>query len=139
MAALLEHGRFPGVFFSDRLAAVPAGAVGRRWWYRDELDLHPAPSQHTFLTINGVLSRANLWVDGRKVAGTSELQGAYSQVEYDITRLVHDGANAIALEVFPNAWDDNGSLTLSRVDWNPPSPDRWTALQFAPELAQDGP
>src|SRR6185369_2762671 len=29
-------------------------------------------------------------------------------------------------------------LTLNMVDWNPPSPDGWTGLQFAPELLVDG-
>ena len=43
MAGLLEHGRYPGVFFGDRLAAVPTGPFRGRWWYREALDLHPAP------------------------------------------------------------------------------------------------
>src|SRR5262249_22464218 len=80
----------------------------------------------------------DLWVNGRKVAGAGELQGAYSQLEYDVTRLVRDGQNAVALEVFPNDWGDHGYLTLSMVDWNPPSPGQFTGLQFAPDLAQDG-
>ena len=70
--------------------------------------------------MHGVLSRANLWVNGRKVADASQLQGAYSRYEYDVTSLVRDGANAIALDVYPNDSGDHGFLTLSMVDWNPP-------------------
>ena len=88
--------------------------------------------------MNGVLSRANLWVNGTKVADQSQLQGAYSQLEFDITPYVRDGSNAIALDVFKNDSSNSGYLTLNMVDWNPDSPDGWTGLQFAPQLAQDG-
>jgi exo-1,4-beta-D-glucosaminidase len=139
MAGLVENGRYPNVFYSHRLAAVPTRQFAVPWWYRDAFDLHPPPGQHTFLRINGVLSRGDLWVNGVKVADRSLLQGAYSQLELDITRLVRDGANALALRVYPNDTSNAGYLTLSMVDWNPPSPDGFTGLQFAPELAQDGP
>jgi Exo-beta-D-glucosaminidase Ig-fold domain/Glycosyl hydrolases family 2 len=138
MAGLVENGRYPDVFYSRRLAAVPTRQFAVPWWYRDALELHPLPGQHTFLRINGLLSRGDLWVNGAKVADRSLLQGAYSQVELDITRLVRDGANAIALRVYPNDAGDAGYLTLGMVDWNPPSPDGFTGLQFAPEIAQDG-
>ena len=85
-----------------------------------------------------MLSRANLWVNGVKVADQSQLQGAYSRLEYDVTAAVHAGVDAVALDVFPNDSSDDGYGTLSMVDWNPRSPDGWTGLQFAPQLAQDG-
>src|SRR5262249_837742 len=57
---------------------------------------------------------------------------------YDLTPLVRDGANAIALDVFRNDTSNRGYLTLDMVDWNPDSPDGWTGLQFAPTLETDG-
>jgi hypothetical protein len=139
MAGLLENGRYPDIFFSNHLAAVPTAQFAVNWWYREDLRLHPRPGQHTFLVMNGVLSRANLWVNGTKVADQSQLQGAYSKFEYDITAYARDGANAIALDVFHNDTSNRtGYLTLNMVDWNPPAPDGWTGLQFAPELAIDG-
>jgi exo-1,4-beta-D-glucosaminidase len=88
--------------------------------------------------MNGVLSRANLWVNGAKIADRAQLQGAYSLLEYDLTPHLRDGDNAIALDVFPNDTSDKGYLTVDMVDWNPPSPDGLTGLQFAPTLDQDG-
>src|SRR4051794_1458008 len=102
MAALVENGRYPDVLFSNNLASVPEDQFEVKWWYRDQLQLHPRPGQHTFLTVNGVLAAANLWVNGVKVADASQLQGAYSQLEYDVTPYVHAGANALALDVQPN-------------------------------------
>src|SRR6476620_1117448 len=87
--------------------------------------------------MNGVLGTADLWVNGTKVADRAQLQGAYSRFEYDIPRYVHDGANAIALDVAKN--DPKTLLTDSQLDWNPHAPDQSTGLRFAPELAQAGP
>ncbi|HEV8555533.1 MAG TPA: beta-mannosidase [Actinophytocola sp.] len=139
MAGLLENGRFPDVFRSDNLARVPADQFTVNWWYRNEVTLHPRPGRHSFLVMNGVLSRANLWVNGTKIADQGQLQGAYSRFEYDLTPHLRDGANAIALDMFRNDTSENkGFLTLDMVDWNPDSPDNWTGLQFAPALEQDG-
>jgi len=139
MAGLLENGRYPDVLYSNNLASVPTDQFAVNWWYREALTLHPRPGQHTSLIMNGVLSRANLWVNGTKVADQSELQGAYSRFEYDISPYVRNGRNAIALDVYRNdSSNRTGYLTLNMVDWNPASPDNWTGLQFAPELAQDG-
>jgi exo-1,4-beta-D-glucosaminidase len=140
MAGLLENNRYPDIFFSNNLASVGTEQFDVNWWYRDQLQIHPSAGQHTFLIMNGVLSRANLWVNGTKVADQAELQGAYSQFEYDITSYVRDGDNAIALDVFRNdSSNSTGYLTLNMVDWNPEPPDNWTGLQFAPQFAQDGP
>jgi hypothetical protein len=139
MAALVENGRYPNIFFSNNLASVPTDQFKVNWWYRQQLRLHPRPGQHLFLVMNGVLSRANLWINGTKIADQAQLQGAYSRFEYDITPYARDGANAIALDVFRNdSSNSTGYLTLNMVDWNPPAPDNWTGLQFAPQLLQDG-
>ncbi|TCO53114.1 glycosyl hydrolase 2 galactose-binding domain-containing protein [Actinocrispum wychmicini] len=139
MAGLLENGRFPDIFQSNNLSKVPADQFKVNWWYRDDLWLRPRPGQHQFLVMNGVLGRANLWVNGTKVADQAQLQGAYSRLEYDITPLLKDGSNAIALDVFRNdTTEKSGQLSVDMVDWNPKAPDNWTGLQFAPQLRQDG-
>jgi exo-1,4-beta-D-glucosaminidase len=137
MAGLVENGRYPDVFYSDRLKSVPTAQFDVSWWYRDEITVHPRPGGRTFLIMNGVLGTADLWVNGTKVADRSQLQGAYSRFEYDITPYVHDGANAVALDVAKN--DPKTYLTDSQLDWNPHAPDQSTGLRFAPQLAQAGP
>ncbi|MCO6005107.1 hypothetical protein NE236_08935 [Actinoallomurus purpureus] len=137
MAGLLENGRYPNVFYSDNLAKVPADQFSVNWWYREQLTVHPRRDGRTFLIMNGVLGTADLWVNGTKVADRSQLQGAYSRLEYDITPYVRDGENAIALDIAKN--DPKTYLTDSQLDWNPPAPDRNTGLRFAPRLAQAGP
>jgi exo-1,4-beta-D-glucosaminidase len=137
MAGLVENGRYPDVFYSDRLKSVPTAQFDVRWWYRNRITVHPRPGGRTHLIMNGVLGTADLWVNGTQVASRSQLQGAYSRFEYDITPYVRDGANAIALDVAKN--DPKTLLTDSQLDWNPHAPDQSTGLRFPPELAQTGP
>jgi hypothetical protein len=73
MAGLLENNRYPDIFFSNNLASVGTEQFDVNWWYRDQLQIHPSAGQHTFLIMNGALSRANLWVNGTKVADQAEL------------------------------------------------------------------
>jgi hypothetical protein len=139
MAAMLENGRYTDVMYSNNLAAVPTDQFAVNWWYRKAFQLHPRSGQHTSIVMHGVLSRADLWVNGVKVADQSQLQGAYSRFEYDISAYVRDGANALALDVFHNdASSSTGYLTLNMLDWNPAAPDNYTGLQFAPEVKVDG-
>jgi hypothetical protein len=135
MAALVENGQYPNIFFSNNLANVPTAQFDVNWWYRNQLELHLQQGQHAFLVMNGVLARADVWMNGTAVAQASELQGAYSRFEYDVTPQVLDGDNVIAISVYRNDEGRSGYLTLDMVDWNPPSPDNWTGLQFTPQLA----
>ncbi len=137
MAGLVENGRYPNVFYSDRLTSVPTAQFDVNWWYRNQLTVHPRPGGRTFLIMNGVQGTADLWVNGTKVADRAQLQGAYSRFEYDITPYVHDGANGVALDVAKNL--PKTYLTDSQLDWNPHAPDESTGLRFAPQLAQAGP
>jgi exo-1,4-beta-D-glucosaminidase len=137
MAGLVENGKYPNVFYSDRLKSVPKDQFNVNWWYREQLDVHPRAGGRTYLIMNGLLGTADLWVNGTKVADRTQLQGAYSRFEYDVTPYVHDGANAIALDVAKNA--PKTYLTDSQLDWNPHAPDESTGLRFAPQLAQAGP
>src|SRR4051812_36161501 len=74
MAGLVENGRYPDVFYSDRLKAVPTDQFNVNWWYRDQLTVHPRPGGRTHLIMNGVLGTADLWVNGTKIASRSQLQ-----------------------------------------------------------------
>lgn len=142
MAGLIENGKYPDVFYSDNLAKVPTAQFDADWWYREHLVVRPGKNEHSFLVLNGVSGKADLWINGTRI-GTN-LQGSYGRFEYDVTKLLRDGDNAIAVKVSRNDADitkfDTPMRYLSQnfVDWNPMSPDQGTGLQFAPELRRDG-
>ena len=87
-----------------------------------------APGEHADLVINGIVGAADVWVNGTKVADRSTVQGSFARVDLDVTALLHDGVNVVALAVATN--DPHTMLTVSTVDWTQPSPDSQTGIQF---------
>ena len=138
--ALVQNGRCPNVFFSTNLKrcfgymkSVGADTVPRfavPWWFRTTFRGHPAA--HTSLVVNGVVGEADLWLNGHEVAGRRTLQGAYTQYVYDVSGLVHAGANALAFRLYPN--DPGTMFTLDNVDWTQIPPDNNTGIQFPVQL-----
>ena len=75
-----------------------------------------------WLRFGGINYRANIWVNGQQLAGSSDVAGAYRTYEFDVTRLLKPGKeNAIAVETFAPTEHD---LAINWVDWSPCPPDK---------------
>jgi len=119
---------FPGMNYSDKgLFAnqdMPEGSPFRcSWWYRTEFTPPAGELKKTqWLNFLGINYRANIWVNGRKVADAKDVAGTYRSYEFDVSKFLQAGkANAIAVEVFaPEKYD----LGITWVDWNPTPPDK---------------
>ncbi|HJV77098.1 MAG TPA: glycoside hydrolase family 2 protein [Paludibacter sp.] len=107
------------------------------WWYRTEFEV-PASfsSKHIWLKFHSVNYRANLWVNGQKVADSTQIEGAYRLFAFDISKYAKAGEkNCLALEIFPpKAFD----LTISWVDWNPTPPDKNLGVWYDVTLSASG-
>ncbi|MGO9538973.1 MAG: glycosyl hydrolase 2 galactose-binding domain-containing protein [Terriglobales bacterium] len=126
---LNSFNRFP--MSKDSPYAVP-------WWYRTEFQL---PREYRgkviWLHLQGINNRANLWLNGHKVADAKQIAGAYRIYEFNVTDLVEPGkSNVIAAEVFAPTPDD---LALNWVDWNPTPPDKNMGLWGDVSLSASGP
>ena len=142
MAGMLENGRYPDVFFSDNLRAVEIpDASGNQflvpWWYRTQFTLAKAAhGVHTLLRTNGLIACADVWVNGQLVADRTKVAGAYPVHEFDITAAVRDGANTLALRVYPS--DPQRALAIGWVDWNPMPPDNNMGPWRGVDIVQTG-
>lgn len=119
---LLAAGVYPDPMFSTNMAQVPVARFAVPWWYRADVMLDGRPDLRTYLDLSGVLSRAELWVNGVQVATSRQIAGMYTRHEFDVTSLMHPGRNSVALKVFPN--DANRDLTTGWIDWAQAPPDR---------------
>lgn len=120
MGALMANGHHPDVFYSTTMRdEVDAARFTVPWWFRT---LVAVPERgRTHVRLDGVIPRADLWVNGSLVAGASELAGAYVSSTLDVTGLVRPGTNALALLVHPgNPIED---LSIGWVDWSQAPPD----------------
>ena len=109
-------------FFSNE--DMPADSPFRcSWWYRTEFTLPADYAQKTnWLHLLGINYRANVWLNGKKVADANDTVGTYVTFEFNVSKLLQPGkANALALEISAPGRDDLG---ITWVDWNPTPPDK---------------
>ncbi|HEU5401349.1 MAG TPA: beta galactosidase jelly roll domain-containing protein, partial [Terriglobales bacterium] len=116
---------------------IPADSpYASSWWYRTEFAT-PALARHVALHFDGINNRANIWLNGRKIADARDVAGAYRRYEFDITQeLVRKGKNVLAVEVFAQTQNDLG---INWVDWNPTPPDKDMGLWQKVYLTTSGP
>jgi len=119
---------FPGAFNDNKhLAAnldMPADSPFRcSFWYRTEFAT-PADYKNRLVWLHflGINYRANIWLNGKKIADRADVAGAYRAYDFPISEALRkSGKNALAVEVFAPEKDDLG---LTWVDWNPTPPDK---------------
>jgi exo-1,4-beta-D-glucosaminidase len=154
-AVLVENGVYKDPFFGMNLRSVPgvSYAIGSEfanqempenspfavpWWYRKEFEVPAAFERKTvWLAFRGINYRADIWINGKKIAGSDKVVGAFRRYEFDVTQFVKAGAkNVVAVEVSaPHA----GELGITWVDWNPTPPDKDMGLWQEVVLSASGP
>jgi len=66
------------------------------------------------------------------VASRDVVTGAFNSHTFDVTKLVHDGKNSLAIKMYPN--DATAMFTVDNVDWAQIPPDNQTGIQFPIQL-----
>ena len=139
-AALVADKTFPDPYFGENLRSIPGTTypIGKMfsvlsmpkdspfrcsWWYRTEFRAPDAfDGQHVWLNFGGINNRANIWLNGRLIAGKRDVAGAYRTYEFDVTPLLaRDRPNVLAVETIAQTEKDLG---VNWVDWNPTPPDK---------------
>ncbi|MCW7942787.1 exo-beta-D-glucosaminidase [Streptomyces hygroscopicus] len=120
LAALLADGLYPDPFHSTNQQRIPKADFQVPWWYRTDFTVADT-KRRTSLDFSGVISAADVYVNGRQVAPAADVAGAYTHHELDVTSLVRAGTNTVAFRIRPNDPDKN--LTMGWIDWLQPPPD----------------
>ncbi len=91
------------------------------WWYRTELDIRATEGKHNWIRLDGISYCANVWLNGKRIAGTDYIRGTFRQFDIDITqKITNNSPNILAIEIFAPEPDDLG---LTFIDWSPVPPD----------------
>src|ERR1700732_3530920 len=123
---------FPGMGYSSKTffanQDMPKDSPFRcSWWFRTEFSL-PAEAEHrtNWLDFLGINYRANVWLNGQKIADANEVAGTFATFEFNVSKALRPGTtNALAVEIFAPGKNDLG---ITWVDWNPTPPDKDTGL-----------
>ncbi|HKU23831.1 MAG TPA: glycoside hydrolase family 2 protein, partial [Candidatus Sulfotelmatobacter sp.] len=134
---------FPGVTYPigsnfSNIAMAPDSPYAVSWWYRKTFALPAAYKGKTvWLKFNGINYRANIWLNGKQVANSDDVAGAWRTYEFNITKDAKPGAeNVLAVQVFAPTEHD---LAITFVDWNPAPPDKDMGLWREVYLTTSGP
>lgn len=155
LAAQVANGEFHDIYFGKELRKLPGMdyPIGQMysnmdvpstspyacsWWYRTEFKLpQDFKGRKVWLHFNGINYRANVWLNGKKLADAKDVAGAYRIFELDSTPLIEqDRPNVLAVEVFVAGAKDLG---ITFVDWNPTPPDKDMGLWRDVYLMESGP
>ncbi|MFI7401126.1 glycosyl hydrolase 2 galactose-binding domain-containing protein [Streptomyces sp. NPDC049541] len=120
LAALLANGVYPDPFHSTNQQKIAKADFQVPWWYRSDFTVADT-SERTSLDLSGVISAADVYVNGHQVATAQDVTGAYTHHELDVTSLVRSGTNTVAFRIRPN--DPGKNLTMGWIDWLQPPPD----------------
>jgi exo-1,4-beta-D-glucosaminidase len=126
-----------GAGFGDYdLAADSAFAVP--WWYRTEFTL-PAgfAGERVWLRLEGVSYRAQIWLNGRRIADDKSIVGTFRTFELDVTdQVTACQPNVLAIAVSAQRHDELG---WNWVDWSPFPPDKDMGLWRPVVVETSGP
>ncbi len=155
VAALVADKTYPDPYYGKNLRDIPGTEypIGKNfsllpmpqdspfrcsWWYRTEFKLpENFAGRKVWLHFGGINNRANIWLNGHKIADAKDVAGAYRTYEYEISAQLTPGqSNSLAVETFAQTEKDLG---INWVDWNPAPPDKDMGLWRAVYLQASGP
>jgi exo-1,4-beta-D-glucosaminidase len=154
LATQVADGVFPDPYFGVNLSQLPgAGPAGKNfnnlpmpadspylcgWWYRTVFMAPPASRTEgrAWLHFNGINYRADLWLNGHRIADSKAIAGSYRTYDFDVTDYLERGKqNVLALETFSATEMD---LSINWMDQAPVPPDKDMGVWGSVDLVTTG-
>ncbi len=113
LAVLVENRVYPDPYYGENLKQIPGFVKGRMlvmpkdspfyppWWYRTCFMLpEKFKGKYLFLHFDGINYRANIWLNGKKIADDKQVIGMFRRFEFPINDYVYfDRENCLAVEI----------------------------------------
>ena len=127
MGALTEAGVIKDPFFGKNLENIPRTDFQDPWWFRTTFDLEgfDAGNEVARLLLDGINYRANIWLNGSKIASQDSIYGAFRQFDLNISNYARAKGNLLAVEIVPPKPRD---FYMGFVDWAPTPPDNYMGI-----------
>lgn len=100
LQALEDDGVYRDLYFGMNLV-TPGDLWKKDWWYRTTFTV-PEGHEVYSLIFKGINYRAEIWLNGKKIAENNQVVGMYNSFEFDVSRLVRPGeSNVLAVRITP--------------------------------------
>ena len=134
---------FPGMNYPigqnfSNIPMAPDSPYAVSWWYRKAFEIPASYKGRTiWLNFKGINYRANIWLNGTRIANSDDVAGAWRTYEFNVTAAAKPGAeNVLAVQVWAPTEHD---LAITFVDWNPAPPDKNMGLWREVYVTSSGP
>src|SRR6202158_1317902 len=141
LQVLEDDGVYKNLYQGMNLV-VPGDLWKQDWWYRTTFSA-PAGRDVYSLIFKGINYRADIWLNGHKVADRLQVVGMYNSFEFDVSKYIKAGErNVLAVKVTPEQrLPDTGGVELgdSWLDWinwkyiGYHNPEKHLDLSFVPD------
>jgi len=114
-------------FMGRNLKKLNDPKLDKPWWFRREFTLPAAENgKNVILRLHGINYKANVWLNGVKIADSTQTKGPFRIIQLDVTKHInYTGNNVLALQITrpftPNK--AKGDLAIDYADWIPYPPD----------------
>jgi exo-1,4-beta-D-glucosaminidase len=122
MGALSDFKVIEDATFGINMKNMDPTQFQKPWWYRSTFKITEDDLlKNVSLRFNGINYRADLWVNGNKIADSDKFAGSFRMFSFNINPYIKAGENTIALKISQYA---DGEYLLGFCDWNPLPTDR---------------
>ncbi|MBK6283878.1 MAG: glycoside hydrolase family 2 [Draconibacterium sp.] len=122
MGALSDFKVIEDATFGINMKNMDPSQFQKPWWYRSTFKITEDDLlKNVSLRFNGINYRADLWINGNKIAESDKFAGSFRMFSFNINPYIKAGENTIALKISQYA---DGEYLLGFCDWNPLPTDR---------------
>jgi exo-1,4-beta-D-glucosaminidase len=108
-------------FYGKKFEKLADARFDSTWWFRKEFVLPASENnKNVVLKLHGINYKANVWLNGKLIADSSQIKGPFRIIDLDITNNIHySGANVLAIEILRpfNPNKEDGDLAIDYADW----------------------
>src|SRR5476649_28631 len=108
-------------FYGRNFEKLADPRLDKPWWFRREFELPASETgKNVVLKLHGINYKANVWLNGVKIADSTQVIGPFRIIELDITKQIkYKGPNVLAIEVKRpfNPQKRGGDLAIDYADW----------------------
>ena len=121
LSTLVANKVYEDPYFGENLKTIPTELFKVPWWYATNFELtRDQADNFARLNFDGINYKANVWLNGKLVADSTAIDGAFRITSFDVSEYLITGTNILAIEVIP---PEPGDFSIGFVDWNPAPPD----------------
>lgn len=113
LANYIRAGAVPDPDYGDNASLISESFFAGDFWYRKEFrHKGVAPGRRVLLNFDGINWKALIWMNGQYLG---EIDGAFIRGSFDVTSVIRQGRNALAVKVIYNA--NPGAVKEKNARW----------------------